>query len=148
MYLRGLASGIVITLMVAFGLAGNASAADEGNAPTMTEYSYCTDYQGGVLCSDSRYIEHRFQTESGQFIFTVVGDSSSTYTGPDGCTRTTSFTKREHWTGTTEAGVLQVSETFDTCSGEAIECTSRLHFLFTNSEFRIYKNERECVDVS
>ena len=147
MHLRRLTFSVLVTLLAGFGMGGHASA-DEGNGATVTETSGCRDFREGVICSESRWVVKRTETPSGMFLSTAIGDTSFTYTGSDGCTWTSSQKKREHWTGMTEAHVLQVTETSNTCFGEDIDCTNRLFFLFANGEFRVYSNELDCAPVS
>jgi hypothetical protein len=93
-------------------------------------------------------VVNRTETPSGMFLNTAIGDTRFTYTGSDGCTWTSSQKKREHWTGMTEAHVLQVTETSNTCFGENIACTNWLHFLFAGGGAGIYKNELECTPAT
>ncbi|MCA1707092.1 MAG: hypothetical protein LC808_29040 [Actinobacteria bacterium] len=151
MHLSRFASGVVIPLMVGFGMAGNASAT-EGQGATVTETSQCRDFQGGVICSETRWVTNETLTPSGNYITTAIGDTSFTYTGPDGCVRTFSQKKREQWTNVgygppQEAHVLQVTESSSTCDGQNIQCTHWLHFLFAAGDSRIHKTELECAPV-
>ncbi|MCA1703430.1 MAG: hypothetical protein LC808_09300 [Actinobacteria bacterium] len=152
MHLLRVTSAVVTILLVGFDMAGEALAA-EGNGATVTETSQCREFEGGVICSESRWVVNDTLTPSGNYLTTAIGDTSFTYTGPDGCVRTFSQKKREQWTNVgygppQQAHVLQVTESSNTCSGENIQCTHRLHFLFAAGESRIHETELECAPVS
>lgn len=142
----------VATLVMGAAVPGTASAQGAvADGATVYERSGCVPYGEGTLCYENRGVESTVETPSGVLIRNFAGQSTSTYTGPDGCSWTRTFDKNEHWTIRSgqhqESHVLQRSIFTDPCSGEPVECVWRLHFHHANGGAQIFKNETTCTPL-